>query len=429
MSVTAVKDTPAAIKQEVHAIGKRAKSAAFSMATADTQSKNTALNAAAAAIRAQKNLIQQANDIDVAAAKEKGISGSFLDRLILNDERIEGMAAGIQSIAKLNDPVGKTLASWSQASNGLNIARVAVPLGVIGVIYESRPNVTADAGALCVKAGNCAILRGGSESLNSATAIMACLQEGLRAGGLPEDAIQLIATRDRAAVGEMLTLTDSIDVIIPRGGKGLIQRIIDDSKIPTFQHLDGNCHSYVHNDADQNKAVAIITNAKMRRTGICGATESILIDTAIADSVLPKIVDSLAEKSCEVRGDKGAVAIDSRIIAATEDDFDTEYLDAIVSVKLVSTIGEAITHINQHGSGHTDCIITENADATAQFLNQIDSAIVMQNTSTQFADGGEFGMGAEMGIATGRLHARGPVGVEQLCTFKYQVTSDGSTRP
>jgi glutamate-5-semialdehyde dehydrogenase len=417
------------VVKQVEAIGKRAKLAAFTMATASTESKNTALRSAANSIRTNKDAIQAANNIDVEAAKIKGISGSFLDRLILNDDRIEGMAQGLASIADLQDPVGKELANWSRKENGLNIARVAVPLGVIGVIYESRPNVTADAGALCLKSGNCAILRGGSESIHSSKAIMACLQEGLRAGNLPEDAVQIIPTTDRAAVGTMLTLTDYIDVIIPRGGKSLIQRIIDESKIPTFQHLDGNCHSYVHSGADIDKAIAIIVNAKTRRTGVCGATESIVIDESVANTVLPKLTDALSDKDCELRGCSNAQSIDSRIKAATDEDFATEYLDSIASVKIVKDLDEAIGFISKYSSGHTDCIITEDADAANQFLNQIDSAIVMLNTSTQFADGGEFGMGAEIGIATGRMHARGPVGLDQLCTFKYQVRSNGSTRP
>ena len=416
------------IKQQIEQIGKHAKDVALIVANASTAAKNTALTEAAKEIRAQKSTILEANAKDVEAAKANNISGAFLDRLILNDKRIESMAAGLEAIAELEDPVGKQLARWDRP-NGLDIARVSVPLGVIGIIYESRPNVTADAGALALKSGNAAILRGGSESFYSSAAILACLQEGLRTAGLPEHAIQSIPTKDRAAVGEMLRLNQYIDVIVPRGGKGLIQRIIDESKIPTLQHLDGNCHTYIHTEADPQKALDILVNAKMRRTGICGATESLVMDEAIADKILPALVDALSAEGCELRGDAAARAIDSRIRPANESDWDTEYLDAVLSVKVVTGLHEAIQFVNTHSSHHTDAIITENTQIAEQFLKEIDSAIVMRNASTQFADGGEFGMGAEIGIATGRLHARGPVGLEQLCTFKYVVRGDGQTRP
>ncbi len=415
------------IAQLMLTIGKQAKEAASALLTATSEQKNTALIEAATALRTQKAAILSANDIDVTQAKANNISGSFLDRLILNDDRVEAMAKGLEAIAALPDPVGDELAKWDRPS-GLTIARVRVPLGVIGVIYESRPNVTADAGALCLKSGNAAILRGGSEGFHSSSAIMDCLREGLRKAGLSEHAIQTIPTKDRAAVGEMLKLSDYIDVIVPRGGKGLIKRIIEESRIPTFQHLDGNCHTYIHSDADLNKAVDVVINAKLRRVGICGATESLVVDESVAASFLPLIVDKLHAGECEVRGDAKARAIDSRITIANEADWSTEYLDHIISVKIVDNLEEAIPFVQAHSSHHTDAIITENDLAAAQFFTRVDSAIVMQNTSTQFADGGEFGMGAEIGIATGRLHARGPVGLEQLTTFKYIVTSDGATR-
>lgn len=416
------------IAQLIQTIGKQAKEAAYALATATTEQKNTALKSAAKSLRDNNAKIMAANAKDMEAAKANGISGAFLDRLELNEKRIEAMAAGLESIAELKDPVGEAMATWDRP-NGLNISRVRVPLGVIGIIYESRPNVTADAGALCLKSGNAAILRGGSESAESSRAIAECLQEGLKAAGIPENAIQLLPTQDRAAVGEMLKCEAYIDVIVPRGGKGLIQRITEESKIPLFKHLEGNCHSYIHENADKAKAVEIITNAKMRRTGICGATESVVVDESVAKDILPALVDSLEKHNCEVRGDAKAVAVDGRIKPASAEDFDTEYLDAIISVKTVSGIDEAIDWVNEHNSDHTDAIITENDEAAARYLNEIDSAIVIHNASTQFADGGEFGMGAEIGIATGKLHARGPVGVEQLTTFKYQVRGTGQTRP
>lgn len=416
------------LEEKVLEICKAAKEASVELATASTEAKNKALNAAADSLVSNQSKILEANAKDMQAAEEKGISGAFLDRLKLDESRINAMADGLRAIAELDDPVGRIIASWERP-NGLKISRVATPLGVIGVIYESRPNVTADAGALCLKSGNAAILRGGSESFHSSSAIMECLQEGLREAGISEKAIQSIPYKEREAVGVMLKASDYIDVIVPRGGKGLIKRIIDESKIPTFQHLDGNCHTYVNKDADILKAVDVITNAKMRRTGICGATESIVIDREIAANALPKIVDSLSDKNCEIRGDSEAVEIDSRINPANDEDYYTEYLDAIVSVKIVKDINEAIPFVQEHSSGHTDAIVTEDAQAAHKFLNEINSAIVMLNASTQFADGGEFGMGAEIGIATGKMHARGPVGLEQLCTFKYQVRGSGQIRP
>lgn len=421
-------DNTAMLKQQMETLGEQARDAALYLSTASTEIKNKALQEAANAIRHHQDEILVANAKDVKAAKDKKIDGALLDRLALNHERIEAMAKGLEDIIALNDPVGRVLDAWDRP-NGLNISRVAVPLGVIGIIYESRPNVTADAGALCLKSGNAVILRGGSESFHSSNAIMDCLQQGLKAAGIPETAIQLVPTRDREAVGIMLRMPELIDVIVPRGGKGLVARIVEESRVPTLQHLDGNCHSYIHEDADKDMACSVIHNAKMRRTGICGATESIVIDAKATTSILPSLVDILEEEACEVRGDKRARSIDSRIKAAKEEDWETEYLDSIVSVKVVDNLDEAIDHISTYSSHHTDAIITNNAEAAATFLNRIDSAIVMHNASTQFADGGEFGMGAEIGIATGKLHARGPVGLEQLTTFKYVVRGNGQTRP
>lgn len=409
-------------------IGKAAQIAGRALAVAGADAKNKALTEGAAAIRARKSEIIAANDKDVAAAKDKGLTPAMIDRLVLNDDRIEGMAAGLEAIAELADPVGRVLAEMNRP-NGLKIRRVAVPLGVIGVIYESRPNVTADAGALCLKAGNAAILRGGSESFLSSGVIHSCLVDGLKAAGLPAEAIQRVPTTDRAAVGEMLTMVGLIDVIVPRGGKSLIERVTAESKVPLFKHLEGICHTYVDANADFEKARAVVMNAKMRRTGICGATETLLVDTAAGEGVLQGLVTDLLEADCEVRGDAATQAVDARVKAANDDDWDTEYLDSIIAVKTVDGVDGALSHIQAHSSGHTDAIITED-DATAEaFLNTVDSAIVMVNASTQFADGGEFGMGAEIGISTDKMHARGPVGVEQLTSFKYQVIGTGQTRP
>lgn len=408
-------------------LGKNARHAAGKLALATTEAKNTALNAAASALREQTPVILKANAKDVAFGQEKGLSTAMIDRLLLDRERIESIARGLEDIAALPDPVGDEIARWSRP-NGLDIARVRVPLGVVGVIYESRPNVTADAGALCLKAGNAVILRGGSESFHSSTAIHVCLVEGLKAAGLPEDAIQLVPTRDRAAVGKMLTMSGVIDIIVPRGGRSLVERVQAESRVPVFAHLEGICHLYVHADADPQKAQDIVLNAKMRRTGICGAAETLLVDKAAA-GVLPTILDDLLEAGCEIRGDEALQALDSRVKPATEDDWHTEYLDAILSIKLVDNLDAALAHIADYSSSHTESIITENPAAAEDFLNKVDSAIVMHNASTQFADGGEFGMGAEIGIATGRIHARGPVGLEQLTSFKYQVRGNGQVRP
>jgi len=409
-------------------IGAAAKAAALELATTAPESKNAALHAAAAAIRARKDEILTANANDVARAEGNGVKGSFLDRLVLNDERVEGMAKGLEDVAALDDPIGTVLAEWERP-NGLRIARVRVPLGVIGVIYESRPNVTADAGGLCLKAGNAAILRGGSESFESSNVILSCLQDGLLAAGLPEAAIQAPPTTDRAAVGAMLTMIDHIDVIVPRGGKSLIERVQTESRIPVFAHLEGLCHTYVHAAADPQMARDIVLNAKMRRTGICGATETVLIDRSVAADMLGPIVDDLAGAGCEVRGDETAQAIDDRIVPANDEDWTTEYLDAIVSVRVVDDVEAAIDHVNSHGSNHTDAIVTSDDEVAECFLARIDSGIVLHNASTQFADGGEFGMGAEIGISTGKMHARGPVGAEQLTSYKYVVRGAGQTRP
>lgn len=428
MADKALKMKEANIKEQMHSLGEAARDAYRTLATASSTRKNEALRAAATAIRTQKAAILSANEKDMKAAKERGISGAMLDRLLLNDDRIEGMASGLEAIAELPDPVGDVLAEWERP-NGLSIQRVAVPLGVIGIIYESRPNVTADAGALCLKSGNAAILRGGSESFHSSTAIAECLHTGLKEAGLPEAAVQLVPTTDRAAVGEMLHMVGLIDVIVPRGGRSLTERVQNDSRVPTLLHLDGNCHTYIHAKADPKKAVDVVVNAKMRRTGICGATESLVIDQAVAPIILPKLVDALVEKSCTLKGDKAAQTADSRIQAATDEDWGTEYLDAILSVKVVDGPDEAIAHVNRYSSHHTDAIITEDAAVADIYCQKVDSAIVMHNASTQYADGGEFGMGAEIGIATGRLHARGPVGAAQLTTYKYVVRGNGQTRP
>lgn len=409
-------------------MGAAAKAAAARLALASTETKNKALTEAAVSLRTRKSDILSQNAKDMAAAKDKGLTAAMLDRLELTDQRVEGMAAALEQVAELPDPIG-TILEERKRPNGLIIRRLRVPLGVIGVIYESRPNVTADAGSLCLKAGNAAILRGGSESFYSSRAIMAALADGLKAAGLPEAAIQLVPTTDRDAVGEMLGMVDTIDVIVPRGGKSLIERVTRDSKVPLFKHLEGNCHSYVHAAADAKMARNIVVNAKMRRTGICGATETLLIDRAAVDGMLGAIVDGLTDAGCEIRGDADAQAADKRIIPATDEDWDTEYLDSIISVKVIDGVDDAIDHIARHGSQHTDCIITGNSAAADKFTREVDSAIVLVNASTQFADGGEFGMGAEIGISTGKLHARGPVGVEQLTSSKYVVIGDGQIRP
>jgi glutamate-5-semialdehyde dehydrogenase len=410
----------------LHDLGEEARVAYSFLAEISPTRKNKALKEAAKVIRTEKNKILAANMKDMVAARKAGMNKALLDRLELTPARIEAMAKSIGDIAKLPDPVNKKLAQFKRP-NGLIIERVSVPLGVIGIIYESRPNVTADAAALCIKSGNAVILRGGSDSFYSSSAIVACIQKGLRVAKLPVRAVQLVPTTDRAAVSEMLKMIGLIDVIIPRGGKSLTERVMKESRVPTLLHLDGNCHTYIHAKASPKMALNVLLNAKMRRTGVCGATESLIIDKAIL-AQLPQYVDALIKAGCEVRGDSQARKTDKRIKLASEEDWSTEYLDTIISVKTVSGLKEAIYHINAYGSHHTDAIITRDAKVAEQFLKEVDSAIVMHNTSTQFADGGEFGFGAEIGIATGRLHARGPVGVEQLTTYKYKVKGKGQIR-
>ena len=417
-----------ALAETMTAMGRAARAAAAELAQAGSEAKNQALVAQAEAIRDDVAAILAANAQDMVEARERGLSYAMLDRLLLNDERVEGMARSIEAVATLADPVGEEFASWTRP-NGLRISRVRVPLGVIAIIYESRPNVTADAGALCLKSGNAAILRGGSESFASSMAIHACLVRGLVAAGLPEAAIQRVPSRERAAVGMLFAMPEYIDIIVPRGGKGLIERVQRESRVPVIAHLDGNCHVYVDCAADLDKARAIALNAKMRRTGICGAAETLLVDRAVADSHLAPLVGDLLEAGCEVRGDAATAGVDPRVVAASPADWDSEYLDKIIAVRVVDGVDGAIAHVTRHGSNHTDCIVTEDAVAAEKFLALVDSAIVLHNASTQFADGGEFGMGAEIGISTNRLHARGPVGVEQLTTFKYVVRGDGQIRP
>ena len=418
---------------EVHAlmleIGRRARAAARTLANTPADVKRAGLLAAAAAIRAHVPDILAANAEDVAAATAAGMSASMLDRLTLNEARLEATARGVEEIAALADPVGKVMDSWERP-NGLKLERVRTPLGVIGVIYESRPNVTADAGSLGLKAGNAVILRGGSDSFNSSRAIHAALVEGLASAGLPEGAIQLVPTRDRAAVGEMLAgLGGTLDVIVPRGGKSLVARVQSEARVPVFAHLEGIVHIYVDNKADLAKALNVVRNAKLRRTSVCGAAETLLVDSAGAQTLLAPLVTMLLAEGCAVRGDAAAQAIDPRVTPASEEDWRTEYLDAIISVKLVDGLDAAIEHIETYGSHHTDAILTEDNAAAERFLAEVDSAIVVHNASTQFADGGEFGFGGEIGIATGRMHARGPVGAEQLTSFKYRVRGTGQIRP
>jgi len=415
------------IKKSMQRVGEEARGASRILALASADQKESALHGAAASIRQAAQELVAANDSDMQRAERGGFGEALLDRLRLTSDRTEAMATGIEEISSLPDPVGRVLAQWERP-NGLQIQRVSVPLGVIGIIYESRPNVTADAGALCLKSGNAVILRPGSDSFETSKAIVSCLHAGLNSVRLPEASIQLVPINDRSIVGEMLTMSDYIDVIIPRGGKSLTKRVMEESKIPTLQHLDGNCHTYVHQTADPKMAKEVLLNAKLRRTSICGATESVLIDVSIARTLLPVLLEALISSGCEVRGDEAVCASDNRVIAAGEVDWSTEYLDAVVSVKTVSNLDEAIQHINRYGSHHTDAIIAGDLAATEKFLNEVDSAIVMVNASTQFADGGEFGMGGEIGIGTGRLHARGPVGAEQLTTYKYVVRGNGQTR-
>ncbi|MEO9169085.1 MAG: glutamate-5-semialdehyde dehydrogenase [Aestuariivirga sp.] len=409
-------------------LGLNARAAAKVLAGATAAQKNAALLAMAKAIRMVRAEILTANAKDLDAAKSKDLKSSFVDRLTLNPARLEAMAKGLEDIAALNDPVSRVLEKWTRP-NGMEISRIAVPIGVIGIIFESRPNVTADAGGLCLKSGNAVILRGGSDGYHTSRAITACLQSGLKQAGLPEAAIQMVETTDRAAVGEMLTgLNGTIDLIVPRGGKNLVARVQAEARVPVFSHLEGICHVYVDKDADLEMAKSIVLNAKMLRTGVCGSAETILIDKAAAQYLKP-IIRTLIDAGCEVRGDASAQKADAQVKPANEQDWSTEYLDAIVTLGLVEGVDGAIAHIAKYGSQHTDSIVTQNHTTAEKFLTEVDSAIVLHNASTQFADGGEFGFGAEIGIATGKLHARGPVGVEQLTTFKYQIRGQGQIRP
>ena len=407
-------------------IGTRARTASATLGFAPADQKRDALLAAADAVWAQKQDILSANAQDMEFGRNKGLSDAMMDRLLLTDDRIQAICDGLRSVAKQDDPVGEVLAEWDQP-NGLHIQRVSTPLGVIGVIYESRPNVTVDAGALCLKAGNAVILRGGSESFHSSGALHACLVEGLRSAGLPEDAIQLVPTRDRAAVSEMLTMTDYIDVIVPRGGKGLVGLVQREARVPVFAHLEGIVHIYVDAAADPAKVQDIVLNAKTRRTGICGAAECLLIHRDVADTIGRDVVRALLDAGVDVRGDANLMSIDG-VTPASDKDWGCEYLDMIIAARSVESLDDAIAHIRTHGSNHTDCILTEDQAAVDRFFQRLDSAILMHNASTQFADGGEFGMGAEIGIATGKMHARGPVGAAQLTSFKYLVSGQGATR-
>lgn len=419
-----------ALEQQMLEMGQRAVAASRGLALADRARKDAVLNDCAAIMRQRSKEILAANAKDMDLAKADNLPAARLDRILLDDKRLNGIASALEAIALLPDPVGEEMDRWQPAQNKLDIARVRVPLGVIGVIYESRPNVTADAAALCLKSGNAVILRGSSEIMNSAQAIATCFADALAKNGLDEACVQLVPTADRAAVGMMLAgLNGAVSVIVPRGGKNLVARVQQEARVPVFAHLDGICHSYVHAAADLDMAIEVVLNAKMRRVGICGATETLLIDTACLKTHLTPILDALISAGCEVRGDDACRALDARVKAASEEDWHTEYLDAIISVKSVPDVDAAIAHIHKYGSNHTDAIITSDKTAAERFLNEVDSAIVMHNASTQFADGGEFGMGAEIGIATGRFHARGPVGLEQLTIFKYAVRGTGQTRP
>jgi len=419
---------PSPLEQEITALARAAREASLTLARTPHDRRVAALKAAAAAIRARRVEILEANGRDVAAARERNLGPALIDRLRLDEARIEAMAAGLEAVAALPDPLGRELARWTRP-NGLDIARVSVPLGVIAIIYESRPNVTADAAGLCLKSGNAAILRAGSESSRSSAAIMAALGEGLEVAGLPPAAAQLVPTTDRAAVGALLRLEQFIDVVVPRGGRGLIERVKAESRIPVFAHLEGNCHVYVHEQADPRMASDIVFNAKMRRTGVCGAAETLLIDASIAERCLPAILDRLIAAGCEIRGDDLVRRIEPRSKLASEADWFTEYLDAILAVRVVGGLDAAIAHINHYGSYHTDAIVTDDRAAAERFMTEVDSGIVLHNASTQFADGGEFGMGTEIGISTGKLHARGPVGAEQLTTYQYRVRGRGQVRP
>lgn len=425
LAETTATDIPALMAE----LGRNARIGANALKIATPEQKRTALLTAAGAINAHRKKILAANALDMEAAEKKGISKAFLDRLLLTDARIDGIIEAVKTIAELPDPVGSVIAEWDRP-NGLHIERVRTPLGVIGVIFESRPNVTADAGALCIKSGNAVILRGGSDSFHSSRAIVECLLDGLHLAGLPVECVQLVPTTDRAAVGEMLKgLGGNIDVIVPRGGKTLVARVQAEARVPVFAHLEGLVHVYIDSSADLDKAVSVTLNAKMRRTGICGAAETLLVHKDVANTHLQPIIAALVAKGCEIRGDATVMSMVPDAVEATEEDWKTEYEDAIISVKVVDSIEAAIDHIEHYSSHHTEAIIAEDAEAVEKFLHEIDSAILMHNASTQFADGGEFGFGGEIGIATGKMHARGPVGVEQLTSFKYRVRGNGQTRP
>ena len=426
MAVLMHRDEGENLRLEMRRLGEAARKASAALALASSETKNMALKSAAASIRANAKAILAANAKDMTDAKD--LSPALRDRLMLDAPRVEAMAKGCEDVAALPDPIGAVMAEWTRP-NGLKIARVRVPLGVVGIIYESRPNVTADASALCLKSGNAAILRGGSESFHSSAAIVESMHEGLRAAGLPEASVQLVPSIAREAVGIMLSMADSIDVIIPRGGRSLIERVAAESRIPVIKHLEGICHVFVSDKADADMARKIVLNSKMRRTGVCGAAETLLVGAGAAKTILPAIVEDLEKAGCEVRGDAATQTLDKRVVPATDKDWDTEYLDAIISVKVVKDVDEAIVHINAHGSHHTDSIVTTDAKEAERFLTHVDSGIVLHNASTQFADGGEFGMGAEIGISTGKLHARGPVGAEQLTSYKYVVRGSGQVRP
>ena len=417
------------IAGDMVAMGKAARAASAELASCSGEQRDLALRCAAVALRSNADLILAANQNDLAEARKRGCSASVLDRLMLDEERIEAIADSLEAISEIPDPVGRVMAEWERP-NGLKIQRVAVPLGVIGIIYESRPNVTADAAALCVKSGNAAILRGGSESFHSSQAIYKCMREGLEEADINVDSIQMVPTRDRAAVGYLLSsMSQWVDVVVPRGGKSLIKRVQDEARVPVIGHLEGICHVYLHSSADAAIARDVVLNAKMRRTGICGAAETVLVDADVASRLLPDVCKALFEAGCEIRGDENVVSLISGAIKASEADWSTEYLDSIVSIRIVDNIDSAMEHIATYGSGHTESIIAADSDAAEKFLRTVDSAIVLHNASTQFADGGEFGMGAEIGIATGRVHARGPVGAEQLTIYKYVVRGTGQVRP
>ncbi len=418
----------AIISEIMTGLGQAARLAASQLAVTNNDQRNQALLAAATAIRASADDIIEANALDMRAAEDRGLSAAMLDRLMLDGARIESMAAGVEAVAGLGNPLGRILAEWERP-NGLRIQRVSVPLGVIGIIYESRPNVTADAAALCIKSGNAVILRGGSESFHSSRAIYECLRQGLAEASIDANSVQMIPTTDRAAVGYLLSsMTEWLDVVVPRGGKNLIRRVQEEARVPVIGHLEGICHVYLHEAADADMARDIVLNAKMRRTGICGAAETLLVDRNAAERLLPGVAKALQEAGCEIRGDEAVRAIVSAV-PASEEDWSTEYLDAVISVRVVDGIDEATAHIRRYGSGHTESIVTDDAEAAEQFFRDVDSAIVLHNASTQFADGGEFGMGAEIGIATGRIHARGPVGANELTSFKYVVRGAGQVRP